>query len=313
LLSIEPLPRVDAESLPVRGSCFGFQICSELTFGALRVGTGDILRIFATDGAPARKGKFLHEWRQKDFLAQIFFDGSVYTFVVDGIGSVEIDPIERTLCTFGIDDPVVREELVCGVPMAVCFVQRGDIALHAAAVEVDGSAVVLAGPGRYGKSTLAAAFVDEGHRLLSEDLVCLRPSRSPTVLPGPAAIRLRNDVAGRLSVSAAGDARSGIDRTRLTLDPDERGDSAPVPLGAILFLRSDDSAPTVKEVSLANAIPDLWALSLRLTSQDDARCFHGLVDSASSVPIFDLHRRLRFEDLSQTVGYVIDTVASLND
>ena len=59
----------------------------------------------------------------------------------------------------------------------LCFRARGDTALHAAAVEVDGQAVVLGAPGTFGKTTLAAAFHAAGHRLLSEDTTCIRGVR----------------------------------------------------------------------------------------------------------------------------------------
>lgn len=311
MLSIETLARIDDRSLPARGACFGFQLYSDLPFSALRPdASGDVVRVFAVEQDRHRRGKLVHEWRQKDFLARLYFDGGVYTFAVDGIGSVEIDPRAGTICTFGIDDPVAREEIVCGVPLAVCLLHRGDLALHAAAVEIDGGAVVLAGPGTYGKTTLAAAFAGAGHRLLSEDLVCLRPGSSPAVLPGPAALRLRHDVVGRVSVAETQHERANADRTRLTIAVGARGDSGPVPLRAILFLRDgEDPTPTSRTLSLAEAIPDLWALCLRLSAEDDARCFRGLVDAVSRAPIYDLHRRLRFEDLAATVAHVTAKVA----
>ena len=76
---------------------------------------------------------------------------------------------------------------------------RGDLAVHAAAVDVDGSALLLAAPGRYGKTTLAAAFAGQGYRLLAEDTTCYRPSSDPSVLPGLAMLRIRPDVHEHLS------------------------------------------------------------------------------------------------------------------
>jgi len=50
---------------------------------------------------------------------------------------------------------------------------RGWIGLHAAAVEMNGRAVVLPGPSGCGKSTLFAAAAQQGHGVLSDDLVWL--------------------------------------------------------------------------------------------------------------------------------------------
>jgi hypothetical protein len=308
LLSTEPLAR---EALPLRGSCFGFEIRSELPFDALRPSEADdTLRVFSVRAPQTHRGKLVREWTEGGLAAKLLFDGHVYAFVVDGVGSVEVDLSERTLRTFGIDDPIVREEIVCGVPLALCCIARGDLALHAAAVEIDGGAVVLAGPSTYGKSTLAAALTTNGNRLLSEDLVCLRPGLAPSVLPGPAALRLRRDVIGRVSVGASDESRVNEHRTRLTIDSAARGGAEPVPLRAVFLLRSsEDEGARTTQLSLSTALPDLWALCLRLDSADEARCFRGLVDVVSGAPVYDLHRRLRVEDLPATISHIANAVA----
>ena len=78
-----------------------------------------------------------------------------------------------------------REARLFGLPAALCFMTRGDVAVHAAAVDVDGSALLLAAPGRFGKTTLAAAFAGEGFRLLAEDTACYRSIPRPIGAPRP--------------------------------------------------------------------------------------------------------------------------------
>ncbi len=48
---------------------------------------------------------------------------------------------------------------------------QGDILLHASAVEVGGKAILFIAPSYGGKSTLADFFVQQGHRLLSDDKI----------------------------------------------------------------------------------------------------------------------------------------------
>jgi hypothetical protein len=92
------------------------------------------------------------------------------------------------------------------------------------------------------------------------------------------------------------------------LRPDVRGDGRSIPLSAILLLRNSEGPPTVKPLAVQDAIPDLWALSLRLKNDDGAHCFRTLVEAASGVPVFNLRRRLRVDDLPATIACIVDAV-----
>jgi len=63
--------------------------------------------------------------------------------------------------------------------------------LHAAVVEKDGRAAILPAPPGSGKSTLCAALVHNGWRLLSDELTLVRP-QDGHVLPLPRPISLKN-------------------------------------------------------------------------------------------------------------------------
>jgi HprK-related kinase A len=64
--------------------------------------------------------------------------------------------------------------------------------LHAAVVERDGRAVVMPGPAGSGKSTLCAALVHAGWRLLSDELAIFRPEDGYLVaLPRPVSLKAR--------------------------------------------------------------------------------------------------------------------------
>lgn len=63
--------------------------------------------------------------------------------------------------------------------------------VHAAVVERAGRALVLPGPAGSGKSTLCAALVSRGWRLLSDELVLIEPA-SGEIVPLPRPIGLKN-------------------------------------------------------------------------------------------------------------------------
>ena len=93
----------------------------------------------------------------------------------------------------GLSESAVRVPLL-GVCMGVLLHQRGLLILHASAVTVGSGAVVFVGEKGSGKSTAAAALVERGHDLLSDDVTALSiEDVAPTVLPGIAAIKLWPD------------------------------------------------------------------------------------------------------------------------
>jgi HprK-related kinase A len=64
--------------------------------------------------------------------------------------------------------------------------------LHAAVVERNGAAAILAAPSGSGKSTLCAALIHDGWRLLSDELAVIRPADGMLV-PVPRPVSLKND------------------------------------------------------------------------------------------------------------------------
>jgi hypothetical protein len=209
------------------------------------------------------------------------------------------------------DDEILREQRLWGVPTALCFLHRGDIPLHAAAVQVGGGAVILAAPTRHGKTTLALAFQQHGYRVLSEDLACCRLDGVPSLLPGPALLRVRPDVYGGAPAPGTRVAAVRPDRVYLVLDDDHKGTSAPVPIQAIVLLRESAEGITITPVASRAALPDLWALSFRPpTDAACARAFTQLARLAGSIPIWNLSRPLRLDALEPTVAAIVSLCRS---
>lgn len=293
----------------VRGSCFGFAVHSHLPFVYLRRGRGDPLEVVESDGEPPRPAPLLVSWiptAARPFHARLFGDENHYDFWVEGAGWFGIDPAAPRIVAPVTDATVRREERIWGVPALLCFAARGDVPLHAAAVEVDGGSILVAAPARFGKTTLASAFVAAGYRLLAEDTSCCRIGDPPLVLPGPAMLRVRRDVHPHLRVPSVRTVAQDVSRIHLALDDDVRGDCEPVPIRAIVFLRSGAERCEAANVDPLRAVPDLWAQSFRLPSRaEGARRFCQLVDLAGRVPLWDLTRPRGFERLPEVVEHIV--------
>jgi hypothetical protein len=295
----------------VDGSCYGFQPVSNLHFEYLRSGGGDPLAVDEHEGPEDGNGVLVTEWTPipgRRVWARLYADGPRYRLWVEGYGSFGVDPQAPSVeLPTGADSAVRREERLWGVPAMLCFLARGDLPLHAASVDVGGEAVLLAAPGYFGKTTLAAGFDAAGYRVLAEDVSCIRFSPEPCVVPGPAMLRVRQDVADRLVLPRARAVASSDNRVHFSLDPDRRGDSSPVPLRAVVLLRGADDGIALDRVPAAEALRDLWPLSFRLpTVEDRARCFDGIARLAASVRLWNLIRPLRLPDL----GRVVERIAA---
>lgn len=119
----------------------------------------------------------------RSYLALTYADGTRFV-ILPGEGRVVAhSPANATLedtCTY-----------LLGPVMGYILRLRGVTCLHASVVEIEEGAVAFVGPAGAGKSTLAAAFTDAGHAVLSDDLAALVPDRGGFRVPsGYAGLRL---------------------------------------------------------------------------------------------------------------------------
>jgi hypothetical protein len=298
-------------------SSYGFQVRSQVPLRFLRAGRADsVLEVAQGDGRPPSAGlRPLVEWSLRgapDISAKLYLEGAAYRYWISDAGWYWIDPAARTVDIPLNGDEIVREHRLWGVPALLCAASRGDFFLHAAAAEVGKGAVLFAGPGRHGKTTLALAFHRAGYRVVSEDSACLRLGPPSVLLPGPALLRVRPDVFDGRAPAGMHVVSVRDDRIYLALDEGSRGSDDPLPVRALLFLRESTGEVHLERVRPARALPDLWALSFRLPEEGArARSFKQLSGFAASVPIWNLYRPLRLESLDRTVGKIVATLASL--
>jgi hypothetical protein len=126
-----------------------------------------------------------------------------------------------------------------GSVLGAILQQRGILTIHASAVTDGERAILFAGASGHGKSTLAAAFLDAGYQLLSDDVVAIR-SRPAGAFAAAAypEIKLWADALKRLEIDAA-----GLRRVREQLDKSyvsaiERFSAEPMPVSHVYILNS---------------------------------------------------------------------------
>lgn len=276
------------------GVCFGYRVRGPVQLRYLRTGPGDSeLAVCERDGPdPSPAGAPVASWpaAQRGGLAgRLHRDGQRFHLWVDGGGWFDVEPCRPRITVPAATDALRREERLWGVPALLCFSARGDLPLHAAAVEVDGGAVLLAGPSRAGKTSLAAAFVRAGRRLLTEDLSCCRMAPEPELVPGPAMLRLRPDAYGGVPPDGMVVVGRDDERVHLALADSDRA-GCPVPIRGLAVLRSSRDTPAAVPLAAPTALPELWALTFVLPDPASrAQRLEQLLALVDAVPVWDLH------------------------
>jgi hypothetical protein len=303
----------ESGSIDDRPSCFGFAVTSTCDFKFLRSGGGaDTLEIVeAADPLSAPDSTLLLEWTVRDptadITARLYNADGIYHFWTNDAGWYRVDPAARRIEISDHKDEIRREQRLWGVPTALCAKQRGDFVLHGAAIEVDGGAILLAAPGRFGKSTLALAFHRQGYRILTEDTACCALRPGPVLYPGPTSIRLRPDMFDGQAPAGTTVIDVRPDRIHLLLDSERTGGGGPVPIKMVVFLRESPDEIRLERVKSGQALPDLWTLGLRFQNEAERRrTFTQLASLAANIPVYNLHRPLTIADLDAVVSRLIE-------
>ena len=196
--------------------------------------------------------------------------GDVLTVWCGATGTFELDPSSARVdaATSGQDGPELEHRLAC-VVVPLLLAERGDLALHASAVAVDGQAVAFAGVSGRGKSTIAWALGTAGRAVLAEDGCIVTPTpEGPLLWPGLAGVRLRGPASERMVVEDAG---AGAD---------------PVPLRAVVLLGPrGGSSPAIGRLSPVEALTAVMPHTMHAQGPSLAAAFRGAGALTRTVPV----------------------------
>ena len=193
-----------------------------------------------------------------------------------------------------------------GSVMGALLYQRGFFPLHGSAVETPWGAMIFVGNQGAGKSTLAAQFLRNGYRLLSDDVCAVAPvSRGFQVLPALAQFRLCADAFERFGPVST--ARFDVDKFLVPM-----GDSYcphPVPLTAIHILEDhDEQSPGFQIVRGFDRVQRLLENLYRphyLKGQETQRDLMRLAGQiAAAASVVSVTRRRNPDELNALVGFL---------
>lgn len=276
-----PLPWPDAEGSPFA--------CVEVSEGAPEV--------FREGAERVRSGPRPDDW----FHCVRLSDGGTYLrwarlfeFVVSADGRTILGrPLAEAT-------PESFHTYLFGQALSFALLRQGLEPLHATVVVVRGNAVALMADTGQGKSTLAAAFLQAGFPLLTDDLLIVRRQGSDWLAyPGPARLKLFPEIAGALLDQEIAGTPLNPDTPKLILPlRDGQWHPRPVPLRAIYVLNCLKSAKQnrpvrVQPLSPAKALIELLRGTFNTVITEPARLkqqFQQTAEIARTIPV----RRLSY-------------------
>ena len=196
---------------------------------------------------------------------------------------------------------------------------EGSFVVHAGAVRVGSSAVMIMGHSGRGKSTLTASFDRAGHALLGDDaMVVSSLADRPAVRAVYRSLRLFPDSIDALMPGAATAGPVAHFTTKERIDVAIGGElaDAPVRVAAMFALAADteDGTIAIRTMTAAETCMMLVEGSFALDPSDVDQARRRLDDAsalARAVPAFEIAYPREFERLPEVRQAILDQVATL--
>ena len=183
-----------------------------------------------------------------------FPDGSSYVRW-DDVGEALISKNGRSIACrpFRQTDSESFHVYLLGQALSFALVKSGFEPLHATAVAVEDRAVAFLGDCGFGKSTLAAAFLQAGHRLLTDDLLLLRATtRGILAYPGPARIKLFPEMARKFLEEVSSGVPLNPKTQKLIISLDNNRVCADAALLAAIYVLAPPDEAAGREVRIVS-------------------------------------------------------------
>lgn len=244
---------------------------------------------YTTDITDAQGNPALKIWKRKDTGDFLIRYTNGLTFQVNrAVSSISVQGLEAMV--EGQAAPYLL-----GPVLGIVLRLRGVTCLHASAVDIDGKAVAFVGAMGAGKSTTAAIFAQNGHSVLTDDIVALKKCGGCfTVDSGYPFLNLLPDAVTLLcgSPEAVPFLDPAFEKRQLILDGDKlRFQKEALPLGAVYLLagRAEElSAAAVRPMTAQEALIELTSntyANKMLDTEMRAREFRLLGELVGSVPV----------------------------
>jgi hypothetical protein len=238
--------------------------------------------------------------------------GGAWVLTFPGIAAFEVgaDRVRARLLDPAL--PHMVEICLLGTVMAFLLERTGVLALHASAVSVDGAAVVFLAGKESGKSSLAAAMMRGGAKLLADDIAALEAAGDRwRVRPALPAMRLWPEQAAEFFPAAEGLGRVHPDYEKLAVPVEGsrfEGQGRPAARIYLPARRDDREPPEISAVRPAAAAMEIVRNSFAPTMVEgmgwQERRLAAIADLVGSVPVRRLDYPAGYDRLTEVAEAV---------
>lgn len=217
----------------------------------------------------------------------------------------------------GVGFEVLIERVI--LPIYMLFDQPNVTGVHGGAVEIDERAWLFVGESGAGKSTTARVLVEQGAKLIADDLTLVDVDECQ-VLPGCPAVRLWEEE-GAVELAIEDRPESSLRTKRWFRFPDVCLASHPTPIGGIIVLdahptdAADPAKPTLTELAGQAAFSLLMAQTFDISHPEpdwSRQRFRAVAKLARTVPIYRYTYARSVSGNPTHVGPLMEFIASAN-
>jgi hypothetical protein len=250
---------------------YGVSVASDFTFSTPMAAASRepelLLKVVVLDGSGLGDGPVEGALSIGDEVNGAWFHRLADRDLVGLSGIFEFHLFEdRIVCYVADVNHVESAEIaLLGTVLSYWLERRKILAIHSAAVEIDGVAAAFIAANTGGKSTLATAFVQRGRGLITDDILPIREEEGFIVNGSYPQLRLWPEQAERLSFDweRLPRAHAAYDKRRVSVGRDGFGRFAqgPLPLGCIYFparrLPAEDDRVAIEPIAPVQAVREL--------------------------------------------------------
>lgn len=160
---------------------FGLKLQTDLEFKQLVAGTDD-----GTPGVTIIAGSLPKEIIQKEVDKKYEF-GEAISWLSNKTCRLMVENGEKI--TYFLKEggnPAYLRNYILGWGMSMLALQRGILAMHCSAVADERGAILICGESGAGKSTMTTAFLENGYRLMADDMAFVEAKPGEKALASPA-------------------------------------------------------------------------------------------------------------------------------
>ncbi|AIQ56275.1 hypothetical protein [Paenibacillus borealis] len=229
-------------------------------------------------------------------------------FSIQNGSKITVSPVEHA-------DPASIRLFILGSCMGVLLMQKGILALHGSSLVLDNKAYALVGRSGAGKSTLASYLMDQGHLLVSDDVIpVLVHNGTPLAVPGYPQQKLWQQSLDYLGMNSSAFRPLFQRETKFAVPVHDRFQTEPLSLAGIfeLAVSQQDGPVTLEPISGLERFHTLYNHTYQkaLVDRIGVREWHfGMLASfVGRLPMYRLTRPEQGFSAAQQTSLIFETI-----